>query len=498
MLNDSLHGDGDGVAKGPPDQQQPFGGAMPPDGFHIRPLHSGDVEFAFVHKGKTLAAGSCTPQQAGGLATNFLLAANNAFHISEKTLSDKTGPIEIANPLTVQQWLVGTTKVADQKALIARIGEANIGFMVHDNDLRGIGRHFIESSWKVQSSRPSLELFRFLFRDFGSDLSGWGGIFIARLKASSRLRTISFWSKLSGRSLRVFRTIRITPASLVPLYAPQKRCIYCGALKYSTKPGLEDRKFGAEHIIPEGLGGTLELPEASCQKCEETTGALVEGRVLGRTLKALRVHLNLKKSGSGPHPKTLPLEASVDGVEQTINLPIEDYPIIFLMLDYGPPDVEKPNTEQGPAVRGARVAQLKYDQKELYKKYRINGFSSVAWDNQMLCRMLAKIGHSLAIAELGKSFSPLLTNLIVSGEIAAMNLIGGKPEYVRDRKSDALHEVGLGYQRINRKTYVVSTIRLFARHDGPTYHVVVGESLESPIARLKRVLANKVSRMPAR
>ena len=95
----------------------------------------------------------------------------------------------------------------------------------------------------------------------------------------------------------------------------------------------------------------------------------------------------------------------------------------------------------------------------------------------MLCRMLAKIGHSFAVAELGeRKFRPLLCDLIRKGEIAALNLIGGAPEWQGQRKSKALHEIGLGYQHHNGKTYVVAKIRLFAAHDGPAYYVVVGDS----------------------
>ena len=80
----------------------------------------------------------------------------------------------------------------------------------------------------------------------------------------------------------------------------------------------------------------MEIPEASCQIHEDTTGRRVEGDVLGRTLKALRVHLKLKKKGSGPHPKTLMLDAKIEGKEQKIEVATEDYPIIFMMLHYEP------------------------------------------------------------------------------------------------------------------------------------------------------------------
>ncbi len=478
-------------------------GTLPPsaplaDGFHTRPLNSGDIEFSFVQGGKTLMAGSCTQKQAGILAANFLLAANNAFHISERQLTEWNERLLAPSPVTVQQWLVAETKISDQKAMVARIGEADIAFTISDRELRNMARMLVAASWQAKTSLGTFELFKLLVRDFIKDFCGWYAVFWQRLQASSRRYAILLSSKLLGRSLQIFRTIEITPGTKAPKYRTIKKCIYCHAEIYLTKPGLENRKLGAEHIVPEGIGGTLELPEASCQKCEEVTGAVVEGKILGQTLKALRVHLNLKKSGSGSHPKTLPLNASVDGVEQKIDLPVDDYPIVFLMLQYTPPNVSKINTEQGRAVVGARIAQLRYDQKALFKKYRINGFSSAIWDNQMLCRMLAKIGHSLAVAEIGADkFSPRLLELIVSGNISAMNLIGGAPDSEFEQESKSLHDLALGYQRIDKRTFVVAKIRLFARHGGPVYYVVVGESLESGWTRFRRVFAKRISWMLA-
>jgi hypothetical protein len=256
------------------------------------------------------------------------------------------------------------------------------------------------------------------------------------------------------------------------------------------------RAIGAEHIVPEGIGGNLELPEASCQKCEDTTGRLVEGDALGRTLKALRVHLKLKKPGSGPHPAVLPLTAQIDGRDITIpDVPVDDYPIAFMLPIYWPPEFSAVATNFGKAMRGALVANIKIDMKALWRKYQITGFGSAHWDNAMLCRMLAKIAHSLAVAELGEAaFQPLLLKLICDGDPRGMSLIGCSPEWEKVPHSSALHTVGLGYQRHEGKTFVVASVRLFASYESPVYRIVVGESLEGPVGRIKRVLFNKTLR----
>ncbi|MGO4683868.1 hypothetical protein [Hyphomicrobium sp. 2TAF46] len=280
-------------------------------------------------------------------------------------------------------------------------------------------------------------------------------------------------------------------------YESVSECIYCGADTYSTKPNIRRHPLGGEHIIPEGIGGTLELPQASCQEHEDITGRMVEGDVLGRTMKALRVFLRLKKPGSGPHPNKLPLETTVDGRPTIVQVDIDDYPIVFSMPNYTPSSFTAENDGPGRAFEGMSVAILRHDQALLLKKYNVSNFATAYWDNQMLCRMLAKIGHAFAAAELGSAkFRPILLDLICRGDTKSMSLIGGEPVQTIAPKSSSLHEIELGYQRSNGKTYVVSRIRLFARYGGPRYYVVVGESLETPIARARRVFSSKISRIP--
>ena len=171
-------------------------------------------------------------------------------------------------------------------------------------------------------------------------------------------------------------------------------------------------------------------------------------------------------------------------------MPIEDYPVIFNMPVYGVPGIFAGGLGGNQTTSGFRVVILKHDRILLKTKYGITSFTTPIWDTHMLFRMLGKIGHSLAVAELGlERFKPLLRNMILDGASEAFNHIGGEPEI--EPPSPSLHELGLGYQRANGTDYVVARIRLFARHGGPTYYVVVGESLETPVAKLRRVLSKK-------
>jgi hypothetical protein len=467
--------------------------------FQVRLLDGGDAELRFVFDGNTMEL-HLNPQQLGIIATQLLSTASTS-HRYNNPVAAPAGPMPIPLKLEamipVTNWYFADPGNQQSKVVAIQVGATVVGFSATEDQLRGLARTMLKASWRVQSALPLMRLLWETFRDFGFDIRGWVGVFSARLKASSLRCAISFSSWISGRSLRVFRTIVVSPTSRVPQYPAANKCIYCDALVYSTKPGIRRHPLGAEHIIAEGIGGTIEIPLASCQECEDSTGRLVEGDVFGRTMKALRVHLKLKKKGSGPPPKTLPISAKIEGQDKTIEIPVEDYPIIFMMGAYEPPRV---GGEGGmlPA-NGLRFVNLRYDEKMLYLKHGISAFSTPVWDNHMVIRMLAKVGHSLAVAELSRqAFRPMLLDLICSGDVNAMKLVGGEQFESMPHATDSLHELDLGYQRIEGATYVVAKIRLFANQGGPAYRVIVGSSLEAPIARFMRVLSSKISTMLAR
>lgn len=467
-----------------------------PDGFHVMALDDGNIEFGFVVGGEVKVHGRMTPEQVGTVAANLLNASHGAFHNADLILP---ASMNYRCPsVAVSRWSVVKPQGKDQFAMAIEAGQTVIAFTIPTPHIRPVARSLIDASYEARS----LSSWGFVSEgllDCAAIVRGTGTVIGQRVVAAMRRNWSELRAILAGRSLRIFSRIAIGADTSVPEYLPFQECIYCGSQVYSTKPGIRTTPLGAEHIVPGGLGGTLELPEASCQKCEDTTGRLVEGDVLGRTLKALRVHLRLKKKGSGPHPKSLPIDAMIDGKNQKMELPIEDYPIVFGMLHFEPPSFVPSHVDLGRVVIGYTMAVLKHDQKALYKKYKITGFSTASWDSQMFTRMLAKIGHSLAVANLGKgAFKPLLLDLICEGQVRAMNLVGGSPIDTPLRDSKALHELDLGYQRMNGVTYVVARIRLFASHGGPRYHVVVGEALESRIAIVRRVLSSRISRIPAR
>jgi hypothetical protein len=459
--------------------------------FQVILRRDGNIEIKFLAGDQERFSGICDPQQVGTIATGLLSAASSSVQLVGTSAQPQIGNVALDAAIPVTNWYFGDTKSIGQKAVVVEIGKAKIGFIVTHDQMRGLGRTIVSASWKTGTSSSSAQL-RLLLREFVADLRSWCSIARARVATyvQRRVNLISTW--VAGRSFRPFRTIPVGPGLSAPEYPPFRKCIYCDDTIYSHDPLNRKYPLGAEHIIAEGLGGTLEIPEASCQKCEEATGAVVESDVLGRTMKAIRVHLRLRKSSSGPPPKTLPLTLTSVGKQKAMEIPIEDYPILFVMYAYGPPNID--GSEGMPTLYSAVLVRIKHDPRLLFQKYGITAFATAYLDNVMMCRMLAKIGHALAVAEIGiETFKPLLPNLIRKGDDQReMRFIGGASTSMTV-PPNTLHHLSLGYQKIKTKTYVVAHIQLFASYGAPTYAVVVGESLESPMARFKRILSSKRS-----
>jgi hypothetical protein len=467
----------------------------PKDGLNIRLLDSGDVALDVHHNGVLLAGLKCAPHNISAVIAKLILASNEA---SKKAQKPTELPTHSNLPnLPFREISLTAGEEIDERTMVLHAGEVELKFAVPNSDLRGLARLFSDVSTAC-TPKGTPSLLRDVVLDFFADLRTWYRVARCRLARSARRRATDYLDQISGRSLRIFQRIEIADGVTMPRYEPVKKCIYCGEDVYSHRAGVRSSPLGDEHIIAEGLGGTLELPEASCQRCEETTGGFVEGDVLGRTLKALRMYLKLRKKGksAGSLPKTLPLGVPMNGRQQQVEVAIEDYPIMLYLPVFGAPRIGGPGGTARPIYGVARVL-MQYKRQELFDKYKIDRFALAPWDSFMLCRMLAKIGHAFAAAELKRErFDPLLADLILKGNADASDLIGGNPDLSINPKSNALHDLGLGYQRIGKKTYVVARIRLFATWGGPVYFVIVGESLESPIARLRRRLSRKISLMP--
>jgi hypothetical protein len=109
------------------------------------------------------------------------------------------------------------------------------------------------------------------------------------------------------------------------------------------------------------------------------------------------------------------------------------------------------------------------------------------YDLIMFARMLAKISHSFAAAELGlENFNPLLLDIILNKDCSNIGSLIGQPRHQKQKSFEAtlLHHIWLEItdDRCDPMTWkwVVAYIQLFTPWRDVTYTIVVGRIRPSP------------------
>jgi HNH endonuclease len=250
-------------------------------------------------------------------------------------------------------------------------------------------------------------------------------------------------------------------------YAPVGRCIYCADA---------DSVLKEEHIIPFSLGGTLILPKASCAKCEKITHRF-EGVVGREIFGKFRAKHNLPTR----RPKERPTHFTTSTSRGIINVSATDHPTELFVYKFKPANALAgfPAEFDTSTHHWAPVA--------IASKKELNSFKETHdWDGKIsvrmrpieFARMLAKIAHSYAVAELGYgSFRPMVVDLILGKMDNISYAVGGDWESEPPVK-DGRHLLSIHYLiDVDRKrAWIVADIRLFSSIGTPTYHVVVGEA----------------------
>jgi hypothetical protein len=256
-------------------------------------------------------------------------------------------------------------------------------------------------------------------------------------------------------------------------YPAKGICIYCGATKYSA---LSEKPLTTEHIMPVALNGDLELPESSCLKCERITGR-TEQLALQGVYRGLRARLGYKHRHKKEQPTTLPVFIPVaEGKDTKLDIPVDEYPHVHFFLSLGTPGrlLGVPSgAEFGPAHRWMRAQASDISEPVTSKK--LKSFATPSLDLHSFCRMLAKIGHSYASAELMPgAFSPLLLDLILRDSKDVFHLVGGYSGEP-DPPVKEPYLISMETSTVFDNTYLVAKIRPFANVEGsPHYRIVVG------------------------
>jgi hypothetical protein len=264
-------------------------------------------------------------------------------------------------------------------------------------------------------------------------------------------------------------------------FEPANICIYCGATRYAPD---NNRYLAEEHIIPLGLNGSYILPKASCRRCERITGN-VETKVLRGALLGCRTHLNLQTRRPKDRPKSLPLFDQTRAQERRVMVPIEDYPANLLLLAMDTPYILRASQ---PVTFVYRPWHYLFVDKTsvLRRLYGITSYATSSLDTFAFGRMLAKIGHSFAISQMGvNGFLPVLADLILNDVYteqaanALLQYVGGVPD--PQPKENLLHVLSFEDPTPDTLPFVIVRIRLFAMLGAPIYRVVVGHRLRQPV-----------------
>lgn len=252
-------------------------------------------------------------------------------------------------------------------------------------------------------------------------------------------------------------------------------CIYCGANNYND----EREKLGNEHIIPEGLGGRLVLPEASCQSCEAKISQ-AERFSQKEMLDAFRYRLGIKgKKRKKAKPDKVSLECIKDGNIKNIGIPYKKYPAHILIPIMSAPTLINPKNEERSKCFKYKSIRLGSpdDAERLLTEYNVDGINlkSCLSNIWLFSRMLAKVAHSYTIAEKGiNGFQPLLKDFILG------NKTNYRPDHFIGMNNISIfwpariHDITLKEEIFESKKYLVCRVRLFCFAAFPEYIVVVG------------------------
>jgi len=268
----------------------------------------------------------------------------------------------------------------------------------------------------------------------------------------------------------------MTQNTLRKVYDPVGRCIYCGSTKYAPDSA---RFLATEHIIPEGISGGLELPQASCRRCERAINPW-ETKLLRGMLLGSRTYLKLETKRPKDRPGALPLFDTSVTPNRKMMVAIADYPISVLLTAY-----DAPSVLTGLPMKMEETVWCRFlteiDSPLLARKYGLHEFATSSLDAKALCVTLAKIAHAYIAAELGiNNFIPLLPHFIIGDFFGWRRYyIGGHLNPPAPNPDADLHEIGLEEQINENWDYHVVRLRLFANLGAPIYRIVAGRRLNS-------------------
>ncbi len=277
-------------------------------------------------------------------------------------------------------------------------------------------------------------------------------------------------------------------------------CIFCCA---------SDVPLSKEHIIPEAIGGKLVIRHATCAKCRDVHQKF-EPACLKGIMDPIRSRLGLH----GKRPKKRPKEYELritpqNALDRYERLSLAEHPLSLQLICFQPAGsisgIPEFTSNERSEINAFMTDRLVFDPAKFGRpdaakvplfwtyppKEELFKFND-RYDGQQIdfgggfplmkfSRMLAKIAHSYAVAEIGpSSFNPFLLDFMKHGSRDPFFLVGGEYRINGDKvethpPSEARHVLRLSHSRFANADILLAHVRLFADLGAPQYHVVVGQ-----------------------
>jgi hypothetical protein len=216
------------------------------------------------------------------------------------------------------------------------------------------------------------------------------------------------------------------------VYRAVDHCVYCGR---------NNVPLGREHIIPLGLDGGLILLKSSCSNCSDVTKKFEE-YCLRKMFGLFRAQIKLQ---SNRHKKKVRFHVlGPTGYKKEIDP--QDAPSVLLFPLLSAPSIL--NTDYAHKLPLIVKGHKRID---IAKGRLVHSGSLILnyhYDLIMFARMLAKIAHSFAVAELGEeNLSPLLLDIILDRGCSLIGSLIGQSENsgFRNFGLPSLHHIGLQF-----------------------------------------------------
>ena len=249
-------------------------------------------------------------------------------------------------------------------------------------------------------------------------------------------------------------------------YDPVGYCIYCGAKNNLQK----------EHILPFGLSGTAVLPDSTCSKCARVTGRQ-EQIVLRGPMWPVRVYREFKSRTKHKNaPEEYPLTIMRGSVQETVMLPLDEYPILLHFPIFPPPAFLNPSGyTKGIRINGVATVSFGPKPAEVSRNLGATNISLTQDPKPVsFARVIAKIAYAFAAAErtLDKiRGDPLVLPAILGNTDDIGRWVGTITDPIQAFDGQ-LHRILLHEDR--QKGLLIGDVQLFSDSHAPRYGVIIG------------------------